>query len=241
MGIQLTWESEEEKANARHNKAKKRAIVLAALLGVALLARFAIEDPPLYKKVDVSQVELRYVPGVLENMTASEREKLDPTILARLERAQAAHLAAVAEQRSEADGSPGTYAPAEPPPEVTSDVAAYKEQVYQYELRRKQMEEIRRQIKFAEAVTKPGLVMFRGGGFIRVDEAERHGSRVHARAGRMLFDVPKKWVRTISNDAREWRPPVPRGYVRLRPARGITITVSKRISRRIDLRNGQPS
>jgi hypothetical protein len=46
-------------------------------------------------------------------------------------------------------------------------------------------------------------------------------------------------IRSVSSDALTWQEPIPKNYVRLKPAPGITITVHKETAKRISIRKSQ--
>lgn len=87
------------------------------------------------------------------------------------------------------------------------------------------------------AANRTMLVRFRSGGAIAAEMARREGRRVEVRLDKTaVADIPGKLVVSISDNAQTWTPPVRRGYVRVKPAKGITIEVSKSTSRRISVR-----
>jgi hypothetical protein len=81
------------------------------------------------------------------------------------------------------------------------------------------------------------LVLLRHGRYLKAEEVKQKGARTEIRIDNsMLALLPNKLVSSVSNDALHWEEPIPRGRVRLKPAPGITITVSRTTSRRITVK-----
>jgi hypothetical protein len=205
-----------------------RSLIVIAV--VAAGARMLIKDPPPPKQVDRSQFKVRYVPGMLENLPKSALDKMDPKLLADIRKAEM-------EARMAQDFNPtmyakGAYKPSNVPLENQSALETQKQYAYSNARRNAKI----RMTEPEEPVDtrRTTLVQFTSGGAIKAEKASAGRAGVDMDFGKtMQARVPQKMVARITPNSLEWKEPIPRGFVELKPARGITITVAKETARRI--------
>jgi len=210
---------------------RKRIVIMGILLVGVVAARFAIKDPPPPKQADHSQTPFRAIPGLLNRLPESERNKLTPYQIAMLKEADA---------QATSKPSPTTmlaatpYKPEEAPREI---LAPETEKVSRFEYTKQKI--VRSQYPTPEMVdlTKDTVVLFRAGGYVKVREATRVDGHVKIDIDpSMRAEVPKTIVRTILPKGLNWKQSPPPGMVELKPAKGITIVVSKHAAKRITIR-----
>lgn len=239
MGIQLDitalQDSPEERELRRRNATRRRIMVLGSTLGLAVLARVLIKDPQPPAPPDYSQDEIRYIPGMLDSLPPSERDRLDPKIIARMiqtdENARRGQLPSTETMLAQ-----GEYQPAEPKFETDIEAEKYKDKVFAYAKRRRIEMEIEK-AQMAQDLTKTMLVRFHGGGYVKAEKIGQRGHSTDIRIDKTISaQIPNQMILSVSANALTWKEPVPSGFVRLKPAKGITITVHKEIANRISVR-----
>jgi hypothetical protein len=221
--------SEEEMEQNKRAATRKRIKILALVGVVCVIARLVIKNPPPPKPRDLTDVQVQYTPGLLESMPLSVKKKMDPIILAKLELAQKEY-----ERGQITVPDRARYRPAEMPMQNKEDVEAYHQQVFIYEKRRQSIE-VKKEQKMRD-ISKATLVQFSSGGYIKVERANQSQKGVHIEYDRsVLASLPKRMVSSINENALDWEAPVKNGFVRLKPARGITVTVAKNTAKRITI------
>jgi len=124
---------------------------------------------------------------------------------------------------------------AAPLDEMKTAEEQYKEEIFQY-LRRKRRADLKRKEERVDR-SKKMLVRFKGGGYIKAEKTWKKNGQIIIQYDRTLIaGIPKDRVASVTMNAVTWKEPVPRGQVRLKPARGITITLSRESARRISIR-----
>lgn len=241
MGIQLQLsafqDSPEQREQKRRAALRKRLLILGSSLLVAVLARLMIKNPPPPKQVDRSRDEIRYVPGMLDALPASERVKLDPKVVAKMmevdENARRGIKMAPAQTEVAQTGT--TYKPTEPLFQDEREAVQYKENLaYNLQRRRKLKETVTEQVDTSKVM----VVQFRKGGYIRAEKAAEHINQVEIRVNRaLLARYPNRLVSGIKANGLSWEEPVPAGFVKLKPAKGITATLRKNTAERISIDN----
>jgi hypothetical protein len=223
----------EEREKKRRAAEKKRRIILALLCVGAVVARLTIKNPPPPKPA----YHDNYValPGVLEKMSLADQAKLKPELLAQLKEADSKAKVPTKEQAVEAYfAKGGRYTPADAPVENLNDKELQKEFQYQYARRQKMIE----QKKEAEILdpSKTMLVMFKNGRYVKARRTRDIDPFLAIEVdSTMAASLNKKMILSVSNNALTWVEPVPAGSVRLKPAKGITITVNQRIADQITI------
>jgi len=238
MGIQIQLSafgaSPEDREQNRRSALKKRIFILGTTLLLAVTARLIIKDPPPPKAPDRANDVVRYFPGMLDALPERERVKLDPKVLAKMLEADENAKKGLLSQAA-TPFAKGSYTPTAPLSESEIEAAQYKQNLA-YLLQKK------RRGKELDAVpvdvSKVMLVHFIQGGYIRAENAQSKNKEVEIRVNRsLLVNLPAHLVRSINPDGLNWEEPIPKGFVRLRPAKGISITVRKEIGDQISTPN----
>src|SRR5690349_9386264 len=85
MNVTLITESPEEREIRIRKTTLRRIRALAATFGVAILARIFVKNPPPPKTPDYGKDAVRFIPGMLDAIPASERARMDPKLLAKMQ------------------------------------------------------------------------------------------------------------------------------------------------------------
>lgn len=225
--------SQEEQALLRKKNAAQRRRFLLVTCVLAIGARFLIKDPPPQKTPDRSQKSVRYVPGMLEDLSPSAMAKMDPKILAQMKIAQAKYK----QEMQAAASAKGKiiYRPTDAPLANLADEEEVRQTQFIYE-KKKQL-----QIRAAKKMnpidlTKDMLVRFQSGGAIKAEKTKPLTRDLQIQVDRtILATLPNKMVSTVQSNAAKWKEPIPAGFVQIQPANGITITVSRETAKRISI------
>jgi hypothetical protein len=232
IGGQTFETPEEREIRVRRNTAK-RVRFIVAILGVSIVARIFVKNPPPPQAVQYSASEVRFVPGMLDAIPASERNKMDPRMLARMQQLDD-------EARRGAKPSPPASAVAETPYKASetplaSEAEAEKTRQFAYSYAKKRqevlmaMEEIQ-----VRNTSKTTLVQFTRGGYLHVEQAIKTPRNCEIRFDRTLVaNLPSKMVQDVTADAAAWTPPLSSREVELKPARGITIILERQLARHV--------
>src|SRR5687767_10255539 len=143
----------------------RRVRTLSVITLLCLGARFLIKDPKP-PQAPPRTTPIKIAPGVLKSLPQHVRDKLDPQVVASLERADREAL-----YGKEAALARVPYKPAETPLRNEADEEAYRKEVYVYTQRKLQIEAEKQKIVLAREITKPMLVRFRRGGYITAEQA----------------------------------------------------------------------
>jgi len=219
--------SDEEIARQKIAKAKKRFVILFVLLVITAGARLIVKNPPKPKLADHSKESFRALPGVLENLPVAEQMKLSPQKIAAYREAD---LREIAKRMPKTEMAP--YIPAEAPMENIQDKVEYERLLAKFEEKRRKMEDEHKTL--SRDLSKDTLVMFKAGGYIKAEGAAKNENSVEIEYNKNFHaKLPGTLVKTIKENAVDWEEPVPNGFVKLHPAKGITVVVAKNISPRI--------
>ncbi len=213
----------------------RRGRMLAVVLAVSIGARFLIKNPEPPKGPDRTQKKFKYVPGMLDNLPAAALAKMNPTMLAQIRAADAKYKSDLA-NASLAPKFSGAYQVAEVPLTNPDDEEAAKQMQFLYEKRRiaKIKEE---RMRAAQDITKKMLVIFRRGGAFKVENVMPvpRGYRI-SMDNSLHATMPHTLVSSVMADSADWKRPIPKGQIELKPAHGITITVAKETAKRITVK-----
>jgi hypothetical protein len=228
MGIEITVaafsETPEEREIKKRAAFKKRLLILSSTLIISVVARFIIKDPPPPKVVDRTNDQVRYFPGMLDGLPPSERAKLKPQMIAKMMEADNAKSSLT--RPSEVAVAQGSYKPASPLPGTEPPA-------YQIATRPQNRTKIN-VVETPPDLSKPMLVHFNNGNYLRVEKANLNAGNVQIRFDRTLVaNFPSTLVSSVDPNGLNWEEPVPKGYVRLKPAKGISITVRKELGEQI--------
>jgi hypothetical protein len=219
----------EERDNRKQAATRKRVVILLVACGVVIVARFFIKDPPPPKPPDHANKPFKAMPGMLKNIPLTEQAKMNPEMLAKLREADLNAL----NKKPVGTALAQAYKPMEPALENLKDKEMAEEFRYQYAKRRK-ISEQKHQEAEALDLTKVMLVRLANGRYLKAERANTTTASVSIQMNRAIVaNLPKKMVTSVSEDALSWVEPVPKGQVRLKPAKGITITVNENTSKRI--------
>jgi hypothetical protein len=84
--------------------------------------------------------------------------------------------------------------------------------------------------------SKTTVVLFKNGGHLKTQKSLVQGDTLDIRFDKTIrAQMPATLVHTIEENALNWQEPVPRGQVRIKPAKGITLTLGKDMAKRISL------
>lgn len=240
MGIQLQLsafqDSPEQREQKQRSALRKRVIMLVSTLSIAVGVRLVIKDPPPPQMVDRSKDEIRYIPGMLDALPASERVKLDPKVVAKMlevdEQARRG-IKPLPQSIASAGTTSTTYKPTDPLFEDEREAIQYKENLaYNLQHRRKHKVVVPERVD----TTKTMVVQFRNGGYIRAEKALETVNLVQIRINRSLTaQVPTNMVSSIRTNGLNWEEPIPAGFVKMKPAKGISITLRKDTAKRISV------
>jgi len=188
-------DSPEERERLKRQATQKRLKILSVFVVVAVLARLFIKDPPPPKPQPIKAT--RYLPGVLERMKPSQRARLSPDVLAKL---QEADLEAKNKKEASTALVKRTY------DDKDFLIAKLKEQEENLKLiLPKTKYGLKKMIESEKTKdnTKPMLVLFRGGGYIEAKEAYPIGPKgIHIEVDKSLTaEIPKGFLERMSNDA----------------------------------------
>lgn len=221
------YEEREAQKRAATRKRTIRLIVICVVIGIV---RLVVKDPPPPKRAEHARVPGVARPGMLDRIPLAEQAKMDPKILAQLREADT--KARTPGLKSAEEIVRGPYVPTEAPPEDVREKQLDQEYAYQYVRRQKIVEE-KKQVESVD-VTKPTLVRFKHGRFVKARRARDVSPYMAIELDRTIVaSLPKKIILSVTDDALTWKEPVEKGKVRLKPAKGITITVNKNIAQRI--------
>jgi hypothetical protein len=209
--------------------ATKRRIKVLAILAIGVgVTRIFVKPPPPPPKPVHENAQIKIMPGMLARMPEAEKAKLSPETLAKLQ---------------EADRNPWKGAPAKKDEDAIVHVPTHTPVVVHAteEMKQELTALAKRQPKVIKHSTpldpnKSTLVRLNNGRHLRVAKASKTAGGVE-----IFFDqsivarVPARMVASVSQNALSWKEPVPAGYRRLTPAKGITIQVSKDVAKRISI------
>jgi hypothetical protein len=229
----FTGESVEQIEARKRRETAQRVKTLSIVAAVALVARLAIKDPPKPPPPDHSNVPIKILPGMLEALPASERAKLDPSIVAKMMEADA-KARIEKEAKTNAQQSEVAYRPLP----VSDDANRLREEklqeLYSYAKRQRSEDLERQRLKEEQESIYKMVVQFRDGGYLKVLDAREEMAGITVRIPGIAITVPREMVVSVVAVA-DWKEPVPTGKVRLQPARGITIVIDKGAAQRISL------
>lgn len=219
-----------ERDQLQRIKAQKRIRLLAILTVMVVTARIFIKNPEPPKKAVHHNKPVRALPGMLARMPASERAKLSPEMVAKLQEAdrtrglQAAPTEVLVKKPTAADSTTLAAVPKSAREEFSYEEAPHRKQPETPEIK---------------DIRKTTLVMLRNGRHIKAESAAKNQQNVEIVVSNvaMVARLPANMVASISENALTWHEPVPAGFVQLRPAKGITIQVEKDVARRITIRS----
>ncbi len=230
MAIQIIGESPEEREIKNQSATTRRIKILGAVCLISIVARVFIKPPPPPKTPHHENAPFRALPGMLENLPASERAKLTPEMLAKL---QEADRSALVRKTQPEEKLAKKYEPLHAPVQLGSEEEKKKDVFAYHEKRRKLPTEEKTE---EGGIGKTMLVLFKTGRFIKAQEATRLNGNVEIKVDKsLLANLPGKWVNSISSNGLTWKEPIPTGYTRITPARGISITLAKNIAKRISM------
>lgn len=217
-----TFESPEEREQKRVLARRKRVQYLSIACVVVIGARLLIKDPPRYKEPDHRNAPVVYLPGMLDAMPAADRARLNPKTVAKLKEVDRQARAKLLGIEENVTVTP--YTPTEPPPLIQEDVEAYKEELYRFSMKRKTIEEKQDEMRIDRS--KNMLVQFKSGGYLKAENISRENKNFEIKYDSKIYVVyPSSLVKSFSDNALTWEEPIPRGYVKIKPARGITIVL----------------
>lgn len=229
----LVQETPEELEIRRRKSMVKRMRNLSIVLIVSVTARFLIKDPVPPPPPDRSQKKIRYVPGMLEDISADRLSKMDPRLVAQMRAAEARYKEEQTYKSTPFLG--GKYLPAEIP--LTNEADAEELRQMQYTFAKNKVNRIiEESVRQSRDLTKGMLIHFRGGGFIKAENAipDRDGMRINFDRS-LNVTLPKRFVLSTIPGSAKWKEPIRPGMVQLKPAPGITITVAKETAKRISV------
>lgn len=214
-------------------KARRRIRALSILTVMVVIARIFIKNPEPPKKAVHENKPIKARPGMLARLPASERAKLSPQVLARLQEADRnrGHGSTVPEEAlvrapEKIDTEKFVSAPKSVQPEepFISD--------------QKQHNRVVAEDVVPKDTRKIMLVMLRNGRYLTAERAQKTNRDVEVviNEKQISAHLPSTMVTYISDKALSWQEPIPTGYTQLKPARGITIQVQNDIARRITMR-----
>lgn len=223
--LNLSLSFEEQQAQQRA-QARARARNLVITLSVLLVARLLIKNPKPPKTPDHSNAPIEIVPGMLDTIPLSALSKMDPRLIEKMKKVdyEAKHPKVPA----------GFYIPAD---EVVSNEAAavVRQEFVIHENRQRRIKKEREEMEKPDP-SKTVVVLFKSGGHIKTQKSDIAGDTLDIRLDKtMRAQLPAKLVNAIQENALNWQEPVPNGDVRIKPAKGITITLGKEIAKRISL------
>ncbi len=201
-------------------------------------ARLLIKDPEPPKAADHSHKPFRALPGVLDNIPVAEQSKISPEILAQLKEA---NRRVVVKKATSLDKffKDGSYVPADVPTDNVKDQAVAQEFQYQY-VRRQKIIDHQKELERAQALAadpnKKVLVLFKSGRHIKARNTYNNPPFLAIQVDTtMTAGVNRQHIQSVTDNAATWQEPVPAGKTRLKPAKGITITVDKKVAERITI------
>jgi hypothetical protein len=235
INLEAFQETTEERFIRIRQKTRRRIQILFLVCIALGVARIFIKNPPPPPKADYSKDQIRIVPGMLDQIPASERSKLDSKLIAKMVIADENAKNKSKEKATEYMYAKGSYQAAQPPLEIDQEAENFKQFVYSSAVRKK-IDRIAHQEKDID-LTKTTLVQFKAGRFLKVEKAKKAGEDVIIRMDRtILAKLPKSLVMATLENASNWEEPIPRGFVRLKPAKGITVTLSQESAKRISVK-----
>lgn len=236
MATGLLITSDEEKARQKKLQAKKRLRLMFVILGGLIVLRLIIKDPPKYVKPTIANVPKSMGPGVLESMPEADRAKLSEAELKKYREAEINYLIAK-EEHETPEWQKTPYAPQETPTENKADIEAYKQELYYYAKKQKQIEEIHHQMKLDAEIMKPLLVYFSRGGILPADKVDKAQNVVHIQVEKGLYaSFRPHMVKSVKENYRGWKEPQPKGYIEVKPTRGITFISPRSMAHRITIK-----
>jgi hypothetical protein len=172
---------------------------------------------------------------MLDQLPNSALEKMDPKLVAQI---RVAETNARQERLIKEFLRPAVkYKPADVPLENAAAEEEFKQLQYVYIKKRQQSLREQQRIIKQQDLTKPMLILFRRGGFVKAERSMPLPESYRISMDRSLtFTFPKKLVSLVSDNGKTWQEPIPKGQVRIKPAKGITVTVAKETAKRITIR-----
>jgi hypothetical protein len=167
-------------------------------------------------------------------MPQSVKNKMAPEQLARLQLAEEEAL----KKRQEAQPATmvaQTYQ-APLPPVATGVTEGEKQQLFKLAKRRAMERDLMEKYE-EENRTQTTVVQFRGGGWLRAERATPTRRGFEIRVNRALVaQYPRHRVQLVRENAGDWQEPVPTGFVKIKPAKGITVILRRGTSKRITVK-----
>ncbi|MCB4756492.1 MAG: hypothetical protein LHV69_05595 [Elusimicrobia bacterium] len=227
LNVQAVLDTPEEKEHLKRSAVKKRVLTLTAIAVVAIIARILIKDPPP-PKAPAHHEKVRYLPGVIDNLTPAQKAKIDPLVLAELEAASSEFNEK--KQREQYEAFAQKRAVEEWNKKLEDLKKIQKQLVVKYKVREYHSPTVAEKKELQKTI----LVRFKGGGYIKAQKAYAKKGNVNLEMdASMAAQFPQKMVSQITPDALNWQEPVPQGQVKLKPGHGMTIIVAKSIAGRI--------
>lgn len=216
-------ESPEERELKKRISTARRIKILGAICLLTVVAKFFIKGPPPPKAPDHSNSATRISSAFLDTVPVTDRSRIAPEILAKLEAAK------TESQVASANALPAKYMPPEPPVPLE-----HKEPAYQ--LAKKKTPKKSPPATEETDVSKRTLVLLRDGRYFRARSADRVGDEVRiVLDGAIHLSLPRRLILSISDNAMTWREPIPLSYVQLHPAPGMTVILRKTTAKRITI------
>lgn len=245
MGVEGLSPIPDEREYQKKDATKKRIVVLAVVFVVSLGAKFAIKPPPPPKAPDHSARPFRAIPGVLKNLSDADRNKLTPQQIAMLEEADRNVLlrksgeTAIAQIPSHTPASAAVKPTAisgtiQTVPQTTSTASS----PFLYKTAEKDRWVPPTPSK--QDLTADTVVLFNRGGHLLAQDAERVNGSVGVTLNKTMFaKFSKSSIRQVIHTDGSWKSPIPKGFIELKPAKGITILVSRQTGRRITIKKDE--
>jgi len=226
--------AEKQEIKKQQRAVKKRLIRLGVIVIICIGVRIYKKDPPKFVAPDHSNKQTVYLPGILETMPEAEKANLPAAELAKYQEADRL----VQEDTTLGTGwEPIEYVREEAPSEISPELEAYRDRLFKYAKKRRKTEILREQMLIEEKFVKKELILFKRSGYITAGSTFRKKKELHIRINNSMRMVyPLHLVRTVFSDSREWEEPIPKGFVKVKPAKGVTMVVKKRTATRLSKR-----
>jgi hypothetical protein len=223
--LDMSLSLEEQQAQQRgQSRARLRNLIIT--FAVLITIRLVVKNPAPPKTPDHSNAPIEIVPGMLDAIPLSALSKMDPRLIEKMKK--------VDYEAKHPKEAPGFYTPANEPLGI-KEAAIIRQEYVLTESKRRRINKEREEMEQPDP-SKTTVVLFKNGGHLKTQKSLVQGDTLDIRFDKTIrAQMPATLVHTIEENALNWQEPVPRGQVRIKPAKGITLTLGKDMAKRISL------
>ncbi|MFN0116822.1 MAG: hypothetical protein ACKVQC_00830 [Elusimicrobiota bacterium] len=225
------------KAFQKREAAKKRAKYLIGTLGVMIILRLILKNPEPPKAPDHSNVPFKALPGMLDAIPVSARSKLDPKLVVQMMQADEDFRRGKSQKDNKSMAFKETYKPADLSITTETEEEKLVQEAYQYAKKMKLLKDSQNDSQEQFDPNKSLVIRFASGGYVFAQDSwEVNNSRKIKIDQTMQAGIPNRMVESVTVRTADWKESVPKGFVKLKPAKGITAILNQNTAKKISIK-----